>query len=213
MAKKDNIVSDNIRTNTIKRELYPYTFNNGIHALSSTNTGSLYVGNGLAQLYKYLDLEASNIITGWTPAPEDIGLSTDTVQHFIFHIQDYIYDYYSVLVSKYGAVNGNHYNKCLALINQSDSYIYLDYEAYYNGIKEQKVLKDKLIPEMFFTDKAGNLCYDYSIGVGDLDKVDIYIHQFYLAVIPRLDYSTVGCSIKAETLIEVGGNNSGNSSN
>lgn len=204
MADK-TIVKPTVRTNTIKRELYPYTLNNGIHAINSTSTGSLYLGNGLAQLFKYLDIEASNVAEGWTPAPEDIGLSVNTEQHFLFHLQDYIMDNYSTLVSNYGSVNGNNYDKCLALINQSEAYIYLDYEAYSDGKKEHKVVKDKLLPAMFTTDKAGKLCYDYSISVGDLDKVDMYIHQFYLAIIPRLNYSTLGCRAGIEMFIQQGG--------
>lgn len=191
-----------IRTNTIKRELYPYIYNDGVHALNTNSTGSLYVGNGLAQLYKYLDLEASNVVTGWTPAPEDIGLSTDTVQHFLFHIEDYIYDNYPTLVSKYGGVNANTYNKCLALINKSETYIYLDYEAYYNGTVEHKIIKDNLLPQMFTTDNSGKLCYNYSIGIGDLDNVELYIHQFYLAIKPDIKVNTVGSSIGVNMFID-----------
>lgn len=203
MANKDDIKVDSVRTNTIKQELYSYVYNDGIHALKSTNTGSLYVGNGLAQLYKYLDLEAENIVTGWTPAPEDVGLSTDTTQHFLFHIQDYIFDNYSNLVQKYGAVNANNYDKCLALLNQSETYIYLDYESYSVNGRYQKVLKDKLLPEMFTKDKEGKLCYDYSISIGDLDKVDLYIHQFYLAIIPNIDSTAIGCRLKANMEVTV----------
>lgn len=201
MANGD-IKKETVRTNTIRRELYPYVFNNGIHALANNDTGSLYVGNGLAQLYKYLDLEASNIVTGWTPAPEDIGLSTDTVQHFLFHIQDYIFDNYPHLLSKYGGVNANNYTKCLDLVNKSESYIYLDYEAYYNGTVEHKVLKDTLLPDLFVKDESEKLCYNYSISIGDLDKVDLYIHQFYLNIKPEIQYSLIGNSFNAQMLIE-----------
>lgn len=198
----DKIKKETVRTNNIRKELYPYIFNNGIHALANTSTGSLYVGNGLAQLYKYLDLEASNIVTGWTPAPEDIGLSTDTVQHFLFHIQEYVYDNYPHLLSKYGGKNANNYDKCLDLLNKSETYIYLDYEAYYNGTVEHKVLEDKLLPEMFVKDADEKLCYNYSISIGDLDKVDLYIHQFYLQIKPEINYSLIGNSFNAEMFIE-----------
>lgn len=203
MAERDKIEVSSVRTNDIKQELYPYVYNDGIHALTNTSTGSLYVGNGLAQLYKYLDLEASNVATGWTPAPEDVGLSTDTTQHFLFHIQDYIYDNYGNLVSKYGAINANNYDKCLALINQSETYIYLDYESYAvidgknNAV--HKVLKDPLLPQMFVT-KGGKLCYDYSIST--ITDANVYIHQFYLAIIPKVDFSTVGCRINSEIEVE-----------
>lgn len=198
-------VKSNIRTNSIKQKLYPYVYNNGIHALTTNDTGSLYVGNGLAQLYKYLDIEAANVIEGWTPAPEDIGLSTDTVQHFLFHIQDYIFDNYSHLVSKYGG-NGNYYDKCLALLNQSETYIYLDYEVIYDGKKEHFVTKDKVVPDMFTKDKLGKLCYDYSISVGDLDNVDMYIHEFYLGIVPNLTYNTMGNRLDIDMFIQQGGN-------
>jgi hypothetical protein len=202
LVENKEIVTSDIRTNTIKQELYPYIYNNGIHALTNTSTGSLYASNGLAQLYKYLDIEAENIVTGWTPAPEDVGLSTDVVQHFLFHIQEYIFDNYATLVSKYGGNNANNYDKCLALLNQSETYIYLDYEAYYDNKSEHKVLKDKLLPNLFYKDKEEKLCYDYSISIGELDKVDMYIHQFYLSIIPDIDYITVGSSFEAEMLIK-----------
>lgn len=205
MAIKDDKVVDSVRTNSIKQELFPYVYNDGIHALKNTSTGSLYVGNGLAQLYKYLDLEASNVVTGWTPAPEDVGLSTDTVQHFLFHIQDYVFDNFSRLVNKYGAINANNYDKCLALLNQSETYFYLDYESYFKvdgkNKHNHKVLKDPLLPQMFTTDKAGKLCYDYSIAT-DTDA-DIYIHQFYLAIVPHVTFSTMGCRIDADMEVQV----------
>ena len=205
MAIKDDKVVDSVRTNSIKQELFPYVYNDGIHALKNTSTGSLYVGNGLAQLYKYLDLEASNVVTGWTPAPEDVGLSTDTVQHFLFHIQDYIFDNYSHFVSKYCAVNANNNDKCLALLNQSETYFYLDYDSYFkaDGTNKHyhKVLKDPLLPQMFTTDKAGKLCYDYNIAT-DTDA-DIYIHQFYLAIVPHVTFSTMGCRIDADMEVQV----------
>lgn len=203
MASSKEIKVNTDRANNIERQLFPYFYNDGIHALASTSTGSLYVGNGLAQLYKYLDIESANVSEGWTPAPEDVGLSTTTVQHFIFHIQDYIFDNYAHLVHRYGAVNGNNYDKCLALVNQSDSYIYLDYDAYYNGKVEHKVLHDTLLPALFFKDNAEKLCYDYNISIGDLDKVDMYIHQFYLSITPQIYYNTVGCSIGADMSIEM----------